>query len=216
MVEEIKIELKDIKKSYDKVVLDKISLELTNESFVSIVGKSGAGKSTFMNILGLIEDYDEGIYKINNNIIYPGIDYSKLRRDYIGFIFQSYNLIPTLNCKENIMLPSLYSKRKIDNFDEIVENLGIADILEKQVVYLSGGEKQRVGIARCLALNPSLIIADEPTGNLDKNNTETVMKLLKKENENGRAIIVITHSDDVAKYSKKIYRLENGKLNEKN
>ncbi len=214
MIKKIDIQLTDIEKSYDRVVLDKVSLQLDNTSFVSIVGKSGAGKSTLMNILGLIENYDKGMYRINDTIIKRGHDYAKLRRECIGFIFQSYNLIPTLNCRENILLPQLYGKSDAGNFDEIVEDLGLGGLLDKQVVYLSGGEKQRVGIARCLLLNPSLIIADEPTGNLDKDNTEKVMRLLKRENEKGRAIVVITHSDEVAGYTDKIFRLESGKLNE--
>lgn len=216
MVEDLDVELKDIVKRYDKTILDKVNLHLTNDSYVSIVGKSGAGKSTFMNILGLIEDFDEGSYRFNDVVIKHRKDYAKLRRNSIGFIFQSYNLIPTLNCKENILLPQLYSRKKVDNFDEIVETLGISELLDKQVVYLSGGEKQRVGIARCLVLNPALIIADEPTGNLDQANTEKVMKLLEAENKKGRAVIVITHNESVADHTKKTYRLENGKLNENN
>lgn len=216
MVEDLDVELKDIVKRYDKTILDKVNLHLTNDSYVSIVGKSGAGKSTFMNILGLIEDFDEGSYRFNDVVIKHRKDYAKLRRNSIGFIFQSYNLIPTLNCKENILLPQLYSRKKVDNFDEIVDSLGISELLDKKVVYLSGGEKQRVGIARCLVLNPSLIIADEPTGNLDQANTEKVMKLLEAENKKGRAVIVITHNESVADHTKKTYRLENGKLNENN
>ncbi len=216
MVEDLDVELKDIVKRYDKTILDKVNLHLTNDSYVSIVGKSGAGKSTFMNILGLIEDFDEGSYRFNDVVIKHRKDYAKLRRNSIGFIFQSYNLIPTLNCKENILLPQLYSRKKVDNFDEIVDSLGISELLDKKVVYLSGGEKQRVGIARCLVLNPSLIIADEPTGNLDQANTGKVMNLLEAENKKGRAVIVITHNENVASHTKKTYRLENGKLNENN
>ena len=216
MVEDLDVELKDIVKRYDKTILDKVNLHLTNDSYVSIVGKSGAGKSTFMNILGLIEDFDEGSYRFNDVVIKHRKDYAKLRRNSIGFIFQSYNLIPTLNCKENILLPQLYSRKKVDNFDEIVDSLGISELLDKKVVYLSGGEKQRVGIARCLVLNPALIIADEPTGNLDQANTGKVMNLLEAENKKGRAVIVITHNENVASHTKKTYRLENGKLNENN
>lgn len=217
MIEELNIELKDIVKRYgERTVLNKVSLDLTNESFVSIVGKSGAGKSTMMNILGLIEDFDEGTYRFNDIMIRSGKDYADLRSHSIGFIFQSYNLIPSLSCRENILLPQLYSRHGSDNFDEIVETLGITDLLDKRVVLLSGGEKQRVAIARCLVLNPALIIADEPTGNLDKTNTEVVMSLLRSENNKGRGVIVITHSDEVAGFSKTIYRLENGSLNEEN
>ena len=125
-------------------------------------------------------------------------------------------MIPSLTCKENILLPLQYSNRKRTELDELVELLDIVDLLEKRVVVLSGGEKQRVAIARSLILNPSLIIADEPTGNLDDINTGIVLDLLDKQHEKGRAIVMITHSESVAKRAKTTYRLENGVLNESN
>lgn len=214
MVKDINIELSGIKKSYDKPVLKDICLSVTNYSYVTIVGKSGSGKSTLMNILGLIEGFDGGVYRFNNTVIKKGKDYSKLRYENIGFIFQSYNLIPTLTCRENIMLPLVYSSKQSGSFDEIIESLDIADLLDKKVTVLSGGEKQRVAIARALLLNPSLIIADEPTGNLDPTNTRTVLNLLEKENKKGRAVIMITHDDTIAREAGKVYRLENGVLHE--
>lgn len=216
MVENINIVLESIQKSYDRLVLKNICLNVTNYSYITIVGKSGSGKSTLMNILGLIESFDKGLYKFNDVIIRNDRDYYKLRSENIGFIFQSYNLIPTLTCKENIMLPLHYSKKKSNDLDEIIQSLDIVDLLDKKVVLLSGGEKQRVAIARALLLNPSLIIADEPTGNLDSVNTQIVLDLLEKENKKGRAVIMITHDETIAKKAKKVYKLEKGVLSENN
>lgn len=214
MVADINIVLEGLKKQYDRPVLKNICLNVTNYSYITIVGKSGSGKSTLMNILGLIENFDEGVYKFNDVVIKNDKDYSKLRNENIGFIFQSYNLIPTLTCRENIMLPMQYSNKKPSNLDEIVRSLDIVDLLDKKVVLLSGGEKQRIAIARALLLNPSLIIADEPTGNLDRVNTQIVLDLLESENQKGRAIIMITHDESIAKRAKQVFRLENGVLNE--
>lgn len=214
MVEDINIVLEGVTKQYDRPVLKNICLNVTNYSYVTIVGKSGSGKSTLMNILGLIENFDEGLYKFNDIVIKNDKDYSKLRSENIGFIFQSYNLIPTLTCRENIMLPMLYSNKKPGDLDEIIRSLDIVDLLDKRVVLLSGGEKQRVAIARALLLNPSLIIADEPTGNLDRVNTQIVLDLLENENKKGRAVIMITHDEAIAKRAKQVFRLENGVLNE--
>lgn len=214
MVADINIVLEGLKKQYDRPVLKNICLNVTNYSYITIVGKSGSGKSTLMNILGLIENFDDGVYKFNHVVIKNDKDYSKLRNENIGFIFQSYNLIPTLTCRENIMLPMQYSNKKPSDLDEIVRSLDIVDLLDKKVVLLSGGEKQRIAIARALLLNPSLIIADEPTGNLDRVNTQIVLDLLESENKKGRAIIMITHDESIAKRAKQVFRLENGVLNE--
>lgn len=216
MVQDINIVLDGVKKQYDRPVLKNICLNVTNKSYIAIVGKSGSGKSTLMNILGLIENFDEGVYKFNDTVIKNNKDYSKLRNENIGFIFQSYNLIPTLTCRENIMLPLQYSKSQPSDLEQIFKSLDIVSLLDKKVVLLSGGEKQRVAIARALLLNPSLIIADEPTGNLDPVNTDIVLDLLDKENQKGRAIIMITHDEIVAKRAKQVFRLENGVLNENN
>lgn len=202
----------DIVKKYDREVLSGVNLEINQESYIAIEGKSGAGKSTLMNILGLIEGYDGGEFYFNNTEIKNNKDYSSLRLKDIGFIFQNYNLISTLTCQENILLPLMYAKRKESKFDELVEQLGISALLEKKVNVLSGGEKQRVAIARALILNPSMIIADEPTGNLDEANRDIVLDILQKENKKGRAIVVITHDSTVAQKAKKQYVLEGGKL----
>ena len=210
---ELHLELKHIQKSYLRPVLSDVNLDVTNESYVTIVGKSGSGKSTMLNILGLVEGYDAGEYRFNGKLIRNGIDYARLRLENIGFIFQSYNLIPTLSCKENILLPTLYNRRnKEQSFEELVELLDLGPLLSQRVTTLSGGEKQRVAIARSLILDPCLILADEPTGNLDPKNRDIIMNLLRHEHEKGRGIILITHDMEIAKQADTIYLLEGGKL----
>ena len=214
MIKDLEIELKNITKAYDRPVLKDINLTINNDSYITIVGKSGSGKSTLMNILGLIEEYDDGFYTFNGEKIRKGKDYSTIRSESIGFIFQSYNLIPTMTCMENIVLPLQYSKKPIDEFDNVIDLLKIRDLLQKPVVYLSGGERQRVAIARALILNPSLIIADEPTGNLDSGNRDIVLEILANENRKGRAIVMITHDTEIAMNAKNVYTLEEGVLHE--
>ena len=211
---DLHLELRHIQKSYLRPVLSDVNLDVTNDSYVTIVGKSGSGKSTMLNILGLVEGYDAGEYRFNGILIRNGIDYARLRLENIGFIFQSYNLIPTLSCKENILLPTLYNRHNQEqSFDELVELLDLGPLLSQRVTTLSGGEKQRVAIARALILDPCLILADEPTGNLDPKNRDIIMNLLRHEHEKGRGIILITHDMEIAKQANTIYLLEGGKLN---
>ena len=213
-MKELKLILSHIQKSYTRPVLKDINLEVTNDSYVTVVGKSGSGKSTLLNILGMVEGYDGGEYILNGTKIRNYMDYARLRLENIGFIFQSYNLIPTLSCKENIMLPTMYNRRnKVQNFEELVELLDIGPLLPQRVATLSGGEKQRVAIARALILDPCLILADEPTGNLDPKNRDLIMGLLRREHEKGRGVILITHDMQIAQEAKTIYLLENGTLN---
>ena len=213
-MKELKLILSHIQKSYTRPVLKDINLEVTNDSYVTVVGKSGSGKSTLLNILGMVEGYDGGEYILNGTKIRNYMDYARLRLENIGFIFQSYNLIPTLSCKENIMLPTMYNRHnKVQNFEELVELLDIGPLLSQRVATLSGGEKQRVAIARALILDPCLILADEPTGNLDPKNRDLIMGLLRREHEKGRGVILITHDMQIAQEAKTIYLLENGMLN---
>ena len=213
-MKELKLILSHIQKSYTRPVLTDVNLEVTNDSYVTVVGKSGSGKSTLLNILGMVEGYDGGEYILNGTKIRNYMDYARLRLENIGFIFQSYNLIPTLSCKENIMLPTMYNRRnKVQNFEELVELLDIGPLLSQRVATLSGGEKQRVAIARALILDPCLILADEPTGNLDPKNRDLIMCLLRREHEKGRGVILITHDMQIAQEAKTIYLLENGMLN---
>ncbi len=212
-MKELNLELEHLRKSYQRPVLTDINLQVTNESYVTIVGKSGSGKSTLLNILGLVEGYDGGEYRFNGKRIRNYLDYSRLRLENIGFIFQSYNLIPTLSCKENILLPELYNRRsKVQDFDELVALLELEPLLSQRVTTLSGGEKQRVAIARALILDPCLILADEPTGNLDPKNRDMIMHLLRREHQKGRGIILITHDMEIAKEADTVYTLQDGIL----
>ena len=213
-MKELKLTLSHIQKSYTRPVLTDVNLEVTNDSYVTVVGKSGSGKSTLLNILGMVEGYDGGEYVLNGTKIRNYMDYARLRLENIGFIFQSYNLIPTLSCKENILLPTMYNRRnKVQSFEEMGELLDIGPLLSQRVATLSGGEKQRVAIARALILDPCLILADEPTGNLDPKNRDLIMGLLRREHEKGRGVILITHDMQIAQEAKTVYLLENGMLN---
>ncbi len=210
---ELDIRISHLQKSYLRPVLTDVNLHITNDSYITIVGKSGSGKTTLLNILGLVESYDAGEYVFNGKRIANSVDYSRLRLENIGFIFQSYNLIPTLSCQENILLPTLYNRRKqTQNFDELVELLDIGPLLSQRVTTLSGGEKQRVAIARALILDPCLILADEPTGNLDSKNREMIFKLLRREHEKGRGIVMITHDAETAAQANQQFTLSDGKL----
>lgn len=212
-MKELHLSLRHLQKSYARPVLRDINLDVTNDSYVTIVGRSGSGKSTMLNILGLVEGYDGGEYHFNGTLIRNGIDYAQLRLENIGFIFQSYNLIPTLSCKENILLPTLYNKRNaVQDFDELVALLDLEPLLSQRITTLSGGEKQRVAIARSLILDPCLILADEPTGNLDPRNRDLIMNLLRREHEKGRGIILITHDMEVARSADTVYMLRDGAL----
>ncbi len=213
---ELNLQLQHIRKSYTRPVLTDVNLTVNNDSYVTILGRSGSGKSTMLNILGLVEGYDAGEYHFNGTLIRNHVDYARLRLENIGFIFQSYNLISTMSCKENIMLPTLYNRRiHPQNFDELVDLLDLEPLLSQRVNTLSGGEKQRVAVARALILDPCLILADEPTGNLDPKNKEIIFGLLQKEHEKGRGIILITHDQETAAQAKTTYHLEGGMLHEK-
>lgn len=210
----LSLNVEHLSKSYNYPVLKDINLHMDNYDYISIVGSSGAGKSTLMNILGLVESYDSGIYEFNGTKIKKNKDYAKLRIDNIGFIFQSYNLISQLSCRENILLPLVYKRKKIEEkeIERLADLLDIRKLIEQKVNVLSGGEKQRVAIARSLILNPCLLIADEPTGNLDEENKKIICNLLEEENKKGRGILLITHDDDVAACAKTMLRLEEGVL----
>ena len=203
--------LEHVRKAYARPVLEDVNLNITNDSYTAVVGRSGSGKSTLLNILGLVEERDGGEYRFNGKKIAAGGDYAKLRRENIGFIFQAYHLIPTLSCRENILLPTLYGKGGA-LYDELVALLRLEPLLKQRVNTLSGGEKQRVAIARALILDPCLILADEPTGNLDPTNREIIYRVLRQEHEKGRGILVITHDKDTAAQADTVLRLEAGRL----
>ena len=213
---ELSIKIEHLTKAFDKPVLKDISLDVTNQSYISIVGASGCGKTTLMNILGLVESYDYGSFVFNGKQIKRDGDYARIRRENIGFVFQNYNLIPSLTCRENIMLPTLYDRKVTTNgIESLADALNISSLLDRKVASLSGGEKQRVAFARALCLDPCILLADEPTGNLDSDNRNNVIEMLEKEHDRGRAVILITHDKQLSKRSTTAYELKEGVLCEK-
>lgn len=199
------------------VALDKINLSVRKGEFVAVIGASGSGKSTLLHILGSVERPSEG------RVMIEGTDISTLspkqaaifRRRKVGLVYQFYNLIPTLTVRKNIIMPLLLDKRKPDQeyFGQIVKTLGIGDKLEKLPNQLSGGQQQRTAIARSLVYRPALLLADEPTGNLDQKNSREVMDMLKLSNRNlNQTIILITHDEKIALEADRIITLEDGRI----
>ena len=215
------IELKNISKDFGKQkILNDISLEIKKGEFVSIIGPSGAGKTTLLNIIGTIESFNNNNNSqliLNENEIKTLNDnqLSDFRNKNIGFIFQFHQLLPELNLEENIILPAMIGnvpKKSYSNkVKELAKLLGIEGILKKYPDSISGGERQRVAVARALINNPTILLADEPTGNLDSKNEQIIMNFFKKLNtEMGLTIILVTHNKDFAKISDKIYTLKDG------
>ena len=218
------IELKDVARYYEMgnsiiKALDCVNIDIGKGDFVAIMGPSGSGKSTSMNLTGSLD------YATKGDIFLDGInienmtesELAQLRGKKIGFIFQQFNLIPNLTAKENVMLPMMFQGIDIEEREEKAERvLKIVELEDRMDFYpnqLSGGQQQRVAIARALANDPEVILADEPTGNLDTKTGEVVMKFLNKLNDEGKTIIIVTHDPDVArKHAKIIYSLRDGKL----
>lgn len=216
------IKVKNLSKSFNsQLVLDNISIEIKKGDFISIVGPSGAGKTTFLNILGTIDEYDKNPKTsiLFNNIDITNLDDDKLssfRNKEIGFIFQFHQLLPELTAQENILLPTKIGKRSekesLDNLMKLSSILEINHILNKKPEFISGGEKQRVAVARALINSPSILLADEPTGNLDSKNAEKIQKLFKKINkELNVTIVLVTHNKAFSKIADKCLVLSDGK-----
>ena len=213
------IEIRNISKAYlNKKILSDITYSFENGYIYAILGASGSGKTTLLNILGLLDNKYEGDVIINDTIISKSKDNYEIRNQCIGFIFQSYYLIENLNVEDNIKMPLKYSKEASGDdeyFKKIIEALGISTLLKENVNYLSGGEKQRIAIARAFINKPSIIICDEPTGNLDDQNSASVIEILKSFISKDRLIIIVTHDYFLAKQCDVILELKDGKLYEK-
>lgn len=197
--------------------VDHIDLEVEKGSFVAVVGSSGSGKSTLLHLIGGVDAPDEGNVCIDDEDIYSLNDSKRsvLRRRKIGFVFQAYNLIPVLTVEENIKMPLLLDGCRVnqEKIDTILKDLQLTDRKNHLPNQLSGGQQQRVAIGRALANNPSVIIADEPTGNLDKKNSKEVMELLTKAvKQGGQTLILVTHEPDIAAMADRIIHLEDGRI----
>lgn len=199
-------------------ILKGINVTVEKGEFIAITGRSGSGKSTLMNILGLLDIPTAGKYVLND-IDVSGMKEDELafvRNKQIGFVFQSFNLLNRASALENVVLPSIYAGMKEDARNkravEILTDLGLGDRIKNRPNQLSGGQQQRVAIARALMNNPELILADEPTGNLDTKSGEEVMKILTNLNKEGKTIVLVTHEPDIAKQTKRIIQMTDGMI----
>jgi len=214
-----KIYVKDKKKIK---VLDNINISFSKGKFYGIIGKSGAGKTTLINILGLLDNYDEGEYEIDN-ILSSNLtedEKAELRMRKFGFVFQTYYLNDKLTACENVMIPMLINKdiakdKRKERAIQLLKQFGLEDRINHYPKELSGGEQQRVALARALANDPEVLIADEPTGNLDKENEKLIFDYLKEMTRKDKCVIVVSHNDIINEYADKIYLLESGTLHEK-
>jgi putative ABC transport system ATP-binding protein len=213
--------IRDLVKTYgsgDALVraLDGVSLDLEAGQFTAIMGPSGSGKSTLMHCAAALDRPDSGTVHIGDQELSRLGDkaLTRLRRDRIGFVFQSYNLVPTLTAEENIRLPQAIARRKPDPawYDEVVDTVGLRDRLTHRPNELSGGQQQRVAVARALVGDPTLILADEPTGNLDSHSTADVLALLDELHATGRTIVLITHEPDVARRADRTIHVSDGRI----
>lgn len=222
MAEEI-IRLENIVKDYKvgtQVVhaLRSIDLSIKKNEYVALMGPSGSGKSTLMNILGCLDTPISGNYFLNNKDVSKMVDnqLAEIRNKEIGFVFQTFNLLPRSSALENVSLPLIYSginkSTRKEKAMEVLQKVSLTDRIDHKPNELSGGQRQRVALARALVNNPSIILADEPTGNLDSKTSIEIMALFQKINEQGNTLIVVTHEEQIAEYAHRIVRIIDGKI----
>jgi putative ABC transport system ATP-binding protein len=215
------IKLEDIQKSYYMgsqaiPVLKGITLDINQNEYVALMGPSGSGKSTLMNILGCLDSPTGGRYVLNGKDVskMPDDDLATVRNTEIGFVFQQFNLLPRLTAAENVALPLVYAginkKDRIERAMEALKKVGLADRSHHKSNELSGGQIQRVAIARAVVNNPSLLLADEPTGNLDSKTSVEVMEIFAQIQASGNTVVLVTHEEDIAAYAHRVVRLRDG------
>lgn len=217
------IEVTNIVKRYvtgeiDFTALKGINLKIEKGEFTSIMGPSGSGKSTFMNILGCLDKMDSGIYMLNGQNVsnLSGNELALVRNKEIGFVFQAFNLLPRLTVLDNVILPMIYAgvpvKERRERAMEALKRVGLQDRVKHKPNEISGGQKQRVAIARAIVNKPNVIMADEPTGNLDTKSTIEILKIFQDINDEGATVVMVTHEPDVAVYTKRIVRFIDGEI----
>ncbi|BDS10307.1 ABC transporter ATP-binding protein [Aureispira anguillae] len=215
------IDIKEVKKVYqmgEQVVhaLRGITLNIQKNEYVALMGPSGSGKSTLMNMLGCLDTPTDGTYLLNSQNVSTLVDdeLAEIRNKEIGFVFQTFNLIPRLSSLENVALPLVYSGMKkserLAKAQKVLESVGLGDRVDHKPNELSGGQRQRVAVARALVNDPSIILADEPTGNLDSKTSIEIMALFEKIHNNGNTVILVTHEPDIAEHAHRIIRLKDG------
>ncbi len=199
--------------------LDHVDLTIDKGDFVAVMGPSGSGKSTLMNILGCLDTPDEGEYRLLDEEVgtLDDTELSSVRNRHIGFVFQSFHLLPRMTALENVMLPLRYSEdadlgAAAERARRLLERLGLADRLEHRPNQLSGGQRQRVAIARSLVNAPPLLLADEPTGNLDSRTSEEIMELFEELNRDGQTILMVTHEEEIAEHARRLIRMRDGRV----
>jgi len=216
------VTLKNVSKMYSKNgspavrALDDVSLEIEKGSFLAIVGSSGSGKSTLMNIMGLLDRPSSGTYLLDGREV-GGLtedEAARIRNRKIGFVFQAFHLLPRATAKENVELPLVYADGSDGNLpaERVLRAVGLGERMTHYPREMSGGEQQRVAIARALINDPEIILADEPTGNLDSRAGKEVMKIFKELHESGRTIVLITHDREIAGYAQRVIRIADGRM----
>ncbi len=217
------ITLKDIRKSFTNgeetiVALNDVSLSIQENEFVAFMGSSGSGKSTMMNILGCLDTPDSGEYLLNGNAVNQLTDeaLSKIRNEHIGFIFQTFHLLPKLDAIGNVKLPLRYSdvseEEATQRAQALLEKVGLGHRMHHRPFEMSGGQRQRVAIARALINRPTMILADEPTGNLDSKTSDDIMALLTELHQQGQTIVMVTHEENIAEYAQRVVTMKDGSI----
>ncbi len=215
------IELRDIERIYtmgsqEVRALDGVSLNVKPNEYVAIMGPSGSGKSTMMNIIGCLDTPTGGDYILNGQLVsdMSDDDLARVRNKEIGFVFQTFNLLPRVNCLQNVELPLVYAgirkSRRREMAADALTKVGLGDRMDHKPNELSGGQRQRVAVARALVNNPSIILADEPTGNLDSRTGEEIMQLFELLYRRGNTLLVVTHEEDIARHARRVIRLRDG------